>query len=182
MSAIEPRFPISNAWISDHEHEYIARDISSGLMQILARHLLEEDKAFQHLLRQCKDYWYISALVGQTTLILSIYVPFAYARVPDLPLTEPQSRKRAVFFRVTRDVELTEVDELTECRLRNSYPTSTSVRNLRTSEIESCRLLTRNNRSQRTRNCPIADPMLLVSTHPEFDLESGSPYRDIPSD
>ena len=182
MSAIEPRFPTSNAWISVHELEYIARDVSPNMMQIMARQLLTEDKAFHHLLKRCRDYWYIAVLVGQTTLTMSIYVPYAHRRIPETPSTEPLSRKRSVFFRVTGDLELTEVDELTECRLRITPPTTTSVRHLRANEVEVCRQLT-------LKHHPAHLTGLFQSRHtspytpePELDLESGSPYRDITSD
>lgn len=181
MSGVSPRFPVTNAWLTNHAQAYKPRDISSATMTALARKLLEEDKPFHHLLRQCKTRWYLSVLVGQTTLSMDIYL--------DDPksaglISEASYRKRSVFLKVNRGLQFETVEAETVQRLRKQIPATYSIRHLRSSEVAVCDTLTQMLESNmQSHPSPIEDDLMSLNLlSPDMDLESDSPYRDIFSD
>lgn len=184
MSSISPRFPVTNAWLTNHTQAYKPRDIKPDTMMALARKLLEEDKPFHHLLRQCKTHWYLSVLVGQTTLSMDIYLDdLDDPKSTDL-VSEASYRKRSVFLKVDRGLHFETVDDVTIQRLRKRIPATYSIRHLRSSEIAVCDTLTHMlEGNTQPLNSPTEDEtMSLNLLSPDIDLESDSPYRDVFSD
>lgn len=186
MSRTSPRFPVTNAWLTNHVHVYKPRNITPSTMLTLAKKLLETDKPLQQLLRQCKTHWYLSVVIGQTTLLMDIYLDDLDDPKSDGLVSEAGYRKQAVFLKVNRQLQMEPVDELTVRRLRGRLPATYSTRHLRSSEIAVCDTLTEmleNVIPAPTNQSFDVDDMLSINMLSlDMELESSSPYRDIVSD
>lgn len=141
-----PKFAPNYGWITNDTHAFRPRDTTPEIRAMIVETLLKNDKAFEHVLRQAKNGWYIAATLGKDTLYLRIY-DMAQVNDPTTPVVSTSlNMERTAFVQVTmadKTPEYRTVDPEVVCRMLRTAPISYATRTLKPSEVHMCDTLAR---------------------------------------
>ena len=130
-------FPPNYGWVTNKQDGYSPLELPQELHDQLSQALLLTSKEFNHLLRSCKDHWYVTVLIGKRSVHLEIYEahvvnnklhPRGYDRLPENVSVFSCSRFSAP--------ELIPQDDSRFSLIAKSYASLTARRQLRKNEIE----------------------------------------------
>lgn len=125
----------NTAWVSSQMHLFSPRKVTPAHHYAMALGFLHRDRNFSHLLRQCRDTWLISVVLGKTSAHLNIYLPRNVDAVDWRPMSQPSILERASFFEVSKSKIPQRVSDDRIARIRQTHPELYMVRDLTLNEV-----------------------------------------------
>ncbi len=130
-----PTFPENYGWVTSRMHGYKPRDAADDVKQALCEMFLQNDKDFQHLLRQCAATWIVSVVLGKDTVHMNVYDPYLVDH-PDQVMTQSAQLTHAQMFEVDRQCTLRPLTPERVQAVHRCHAMVYSARTLKSQEVQ----------------------------------------------